>query len=217
MQQDQQSSNRRHFLGTAAAIATGFVGSPAMAQEPAGDADLFVLGPRQGYSPQVGTLVSMLTMMRVMILAPVKGMTVAQLDYLHDEKANSIGAMLLHLAATERYYQLNTFDNLKWGSWDDATKKEWGVAMSLGAPARSQLKGRPLDYYLGVLRDVRAKSLEEFRKRDDAWLLQVDKTWGWGPTNNYAKWFHVCEHESNHNGQIKWIAGRLPGASASAG
>ena len=89
--------------------------------------------------------------------------------------------------------------------------------MNLGAPARSQLKGRSLEHYVGILDDVRAKSLAEFRKRDDAWLRQVDKTWFWGPTNNYAKWFHVCEHESNHNGQIKWIAGRLPGTAQSGG
>ena len=56
------------------------------------------------------------------------------------------------------------------------------------------------------------KALGEFRKRDDSWLMSVDKDWPWGPTNNYCKWFHVCEHESNHNGQIKLLAKRLPGA-----
>ena len=55
-------------------------------------------------------------------------------------------------------------------------------------------------------------SLAEFRKRDDTWLMSVDQKWPWGPTNNYCKWFHVCEHESNHNGQIKFLAKRLPGA-----
>jgi hypothetical protein len=30
--------------------------------------------------------------------------------------------------------------------------------------------------------------------------------------NNYAKWFHVAEHESNHDGQIKLLKRRLPGA-----
>ena len=42
--------------------------------------------------------------------------------------------------------------------------------------------------------------------------MTVDKEWGWGPTNNYCKWFHVCEHESNHNGQIKFLKKRIPGA-----
>jgi hypothetical protein len=47
-------------------------------------------------------------------------------------------------------------------------------------------------------------------KRDDAWLMQVDPDSGNEPINNYCKWFHVCEHESNHNGQIKWLKARLP-------
>ena len=54
----------------------------------------------------------------------------------------------------------------------------------------------------------------ELKKRDDKWLMTEDMNWEWTPkpTNNYCKWFHVCEHESNHNGQIKYIKGRLPGA-----
>jgi hypothetical protein len=50
----------------------------------------------------------MMNMMRHMILEPVKDLTVEQLDYLHDAKSNSIGSMLLHMAATETYFQLNT-------------------------------------------------------------------------------------------------------------
>jgi hypothetical protein len=46
------------------------------------------------------------------------------------------------------------------------------------------------------------------------WRHPFNKQWPWGPTNNYCKWFHVCEHESNHNGQIKLLAKRLPGAKA---
>ena len=87
--------------------------------------------------------------------------------------------------------------------------------MKLGDNARKTIKGNNLDYYLNSLKEVREKTLQEFKKRDDNWLMTVDKEWGWGPTNNYCKWFHVCEHESNHNGQIKWIKSRLPGAKDS--
>ncbi len=142
-------------------------------------------------------------------------MTVEQLDYLHDSNSNSIGAMLLHLAATERYYQLNTFEGKKWGTWDENIKKQWDIPMRLGENARTSIKGNPLSYYLDILKEVRENSIQEFRKRDDNWLMSVDKEWGWGPTNNYCKWFHVCEHESNHNGQIKLIKSRLPGAKPS--
>ncbi len=81
--------------------------------------------------------------------------------------------------------------------------------MGLGREARKTIKGNNLDYYINILKETREKTIEEFKKRDDKWLLTVDKGWSWGPTNNYCKWFHVCEHESNHNGQIKWIRSRL--------
>ena len=131
----------------------------------------------------------------------------AQFDYLHDAKANTIGALLLHLAAIERLYQVHTFEGKKWGDWD--------APAGLGAAARKSIKGNKLAYYLDILKEVREHSLAENRKRDDAWLMQVDPDSGWGPTNNYCKWFHVCEHESNHNGKIKWIKGRAAGVSHS--
>jgi len=93
-------------------------------------------------------------------------------------------------------------------------KQKFAVAMDLGEPARKSIKGHELDFYLNTLSEVREKTFAEFRKRDDKWLATVDKTWGWGPTNNYCKWFHVCEHESNHNGQIKLLRGRIPGFKA---
>ncbi|SKC72839.1 DinB family protein [Ohtaekwangia koreensis] len=173
-----------------------------------------IIGPRQGLSPHIGTLLSMMSWMRSTILYPVDKMTPEQLDYIHDEKSNSIGSMLLHLAATERFYQIHTFEGRKWGDWSEPDKKRFDVAMRLGDEAREKIKGNNLDYYLNTLKEVRENTIKEFKKRDDKWLFSVDEAWPWGPTNNYCKWFHVCEHESNHNGQIKWIKGRLPGAKS---
>ena len=61
-----------------------------------------------------------------------------------------------------------------------------------------------------LLKEVRAHTLAELGKRDDAWLMQVVPNSGPAPMNNYCAWFHVCEHESNHNGQVKWLKARLP-------
>ncbi len=141
-------------------------------------------------------------------------MTVEQLDFVLDDHANSIGSMLLHLAATERFYQVHTFEGRNWGDWSETDKKRFGVAMGLGDEARKTIKGQNLDFYLSALKEVRENTIAEFKKRDDKWLFAVDEKWPWGPTNNYCKWFHVCEHESNHNGQIKFIKSRLPGAKA---
>ena len=86
------------------------------------------------------------------------------------------------------------------------------MPMELGEPARKRITGYNLDYYANILKETREETLAELRKRDDAWLAAVDQKWGWGPTNNYCKWFHVTEHEANHNGQIKLLKARLPGA-----
>jgi len=208
--------SRRSFLGaTAATLTSGLCGSllfPAAAQADA--PDLNILGPRQGYSPQVGIFVSMLTWMREGngVLAATKGLTQPDLDVLFDKNANTIGALMLHLAATETYYQINTFEGKKWGWWPDSVKQKWDPAMNLGEEGRKTIKGHDRDYYVAILQEVREKSLAEFRKRDDAWLMAVDKDWPWGPTNNYCKWFHVTEHEAHHTGQIAMLRKRLPGA-----
>ena len=158
----------------------------------------------------------MLTWIQSAVVDPVKGMSMDDLDHLFDARANSIGALLLHLAATETYYQLNTFQAMKWDSWPHSVKQKWDPAMNLGDAGRRTIKGKNLDYYLNALRETREKSLAEFRKRDDAWLMAIDQNWAWGPTNNYCKWFHVCEHESHHAGQIDMLKKRLPGAKPGA-
>lgn len=176
---------------------------------PASD-NMYLIGPQEGYSPQIGTLLSTMTMMRAWVVRQVKDLTQKQLDFQIDDKSNSIGAMLLHLAATEKYYQLNTFNEMKWGSWNKEISKEWDVPMNLGEKGRELIKGYDIDYYLAKLAEVREVTEKEFAKRDDDWIMKSESFFENKPTNNYCKWFHVCEHESNHNGQIKFIKGRFP-------
>jgi len=206
-------------LGGTAALAAALCGPvPIFAAAESDSGGLNIVGPKASYTTQVGTFVSMLTWMREAngVLSATKGLTQADLDVLFDKNANTIGALMLHLAATETYYQMHTFNGMKWGSWPDEVKKKWDPAMELGDAGRSTIKGHDRDYYVNVLHEVREKSLAEFRKKDDAWLLAVDKDWPWGPTNNYCKWFHVCEHEAHHTGQIALLRKRLPGAKPSA-
>jgi uncharacterized damage-inducible protein DinB len=221
------TTDRRTFLKTAACVAAGggfalFPGSELMAQGSQGGAKvvedrLTLVGPKSGFAPGLGTLASMMAFMRSQVVRSVAGLKPAELDFLLDARANSIGALLLHLAATETFYQLHTFQGVAWGAWPDAVKKKWDAASALGEEGRKSIKDRELDSYLSVLAETRARTLTEFKKRDDKWLFTVDQNWFWGPTNNYCKWFHVCEHEANHNGQIKLLKGRLPGAKESSG
>lgn len=209
--------NRRRFLVATAAAAGVFATNPIFAVEDTKSSEINVLGPKPGYTPQVGTLVSMLTWMQRVVPPSVKGLSQKDLDYLMDANANSIGALLLHLSATETLYQMLTFENLKPdpAKWPEEAKhrwEKWDAAMELGDAGRKTIKGHDLTYYLDTLHASREKTLAELKQRDDPWLMSVDKDWGWGPTNNYCKWFHVCEHQSHHTGQIDFLKKRLPGA-----
>ncbi|WP_299245544.1 DinB family protein [uncultured Aquimarina sp.] len=215
MRKESNKTSRRKFIKGSAILATGLAAVPLMAFDNDTRAidtsdSIYLIGPQKGYSPQIGTLLSTMTMMRAWVVRTVKDLTTEQLDFQIDEQSNSIGAMLLHLAATERYYQLNTFDEIAWGKWDEDIKKEWDIASGLGKKGREIIKGNSIDYYLQTLEEVREITKKEFAKRGDKWIMKSESFFGNQPTNNYAKWFHVCEHESNHRGQMKFIIKRLP-------
>jgi hypothetical protein len=232
-------THRRNFLKSAAAFtgamaglsllpntgwANAFTGAPGN-NAPANNAsaikppvppanDVNIIGPKEGYSPQIGTLVSMMDWLRPQVINSIKSLTVEQLDFLLDDKANTIGALTFHLAATDAFYHEHTFKGLEWGKWDKSVEDKFGAAMELGDAGRKKIKGNNADFYINVLQETRESTLAEFKKRDDKWLLAVDEKWYWGPTNNYCKWFHVTEHESHHLGQINLLKSRLPGAKS---
>lgn len=168
-----------------------------------------IVGPKEGFTPEIGTLVSMMNWMRNTMLMPVYGMSQKDLDYLHDANSNSVGAMLMHLVATERFYQENTFEGQVHFEQGEAENRMYEAASNLGDAGRATFKGKELEYYLDKLEACREFSLKELAKYDDSWLEKVDTQFWGSPTNNYCKWFHVAEHESNHNGQIKYLKSRL--------
>ena len=209
-------SNRRNFIKKTAALTMGAgamagVSQPlnAMSSNKPPLTGINIVGPKEGYTPEIGTLVSMMNWMRNTMLRPVYGMSQKDLDYLHDDNSNSVGAMLMHLVATERFYQRNTFQGELHFEPGDKADIMYQAASSLGDDGRATFKGEELDYYLDKLEACRAFSLEELAKYEDSWLEIVDTQFWGSPTNNYCKWFHVVEHESNHNGQIKYLKSRL--------
>jgi len=152
----------------------------------------------------VAALLDMLSYAREQTLLAVANLTVEQLDHRHDAESNSIASLLAHIAAVEAWYQTNTFENR---DWTDAEEQQWAGAVDLGVGAPPD--GHALDFYVKMLGDVREKTIAELRHRDEAWLLRVEPL-GSTTANNYWKWFHVCEDEINHRGQIRWLRKRLP-------
>ena len=168
----------------------------------------FLIGDEQAVSPQVNGLIGMLRYARQTTLNAVRGLSVEDLDHLHDPSSNSIGALLSHMAAVEAWYQVNTFDMREWTP-DEVGR--WQVALELGPTARTQIRGQPLEHYVVQLSEVRSRTDRELRDRSDDWLAESTPFFMFERTaNNYWKWFHVCEDEVSHRGQIRWLRGRLP-------
>ena len=163
-----------------------------------------LIGDTPGFTPQVGRLVSMMNYTRSVTREAVQGLGIAELDYLHDAQANSIGALLWHIGAAEVGYQAATFD----GELSAEATDTWGVGFELGERARREIRGFALERYLSALEHVRARTLGELARRDDQWLEEQALTSGGVPVNNYFKWFHVMGHEINHRGQIRWLRSR---------
>lgn len=167
------------------------------------------LEPLPGYTPIMGRLVGMLSFARHTTLAAVEGLRITDLDHLHDEASNSIGALLAHLAVVERGYQCLTFEERRPSPQEQAA---WEPALTLGTKGRSRLRGRPLEDYLQELNEVRRLTLAGLAARDDAWL---ERTLPAAPAMNaHFAWFHVVQHEVNHRGQMRWLRARLSSTAA---
>ncbi|GGG41875.1 mycothiol transferase [Bizionia arctica] len=163
-----------------------------------------IIGPQPGYSPEVGTLVSMLNDLSDRVDYTVKDLDTEQLDFLMDDQANRIGSLIMHLAATEAFYQVYTFEHRE---FNKAEKKQWEDAMNLGDKARKEYQGHDVSYYLDIFKTVRQKTLDLMKEKDDEWLASIPEGYN---MNNYWAWFHVMEHQSSHLGQILLIKKRLP-------
>jgi uncharacterized damage-inducible protein DinB len=167
--------------------------------------DLFQIGDVEGYTPHIGRLVSMMRYTRFTTMSAVEGLSIAELDQRHDTNSNSIGALLLHIAAVEAWYQAETF----FGRELDAEEtQEWKAGLDLGDVASRELRGHELEYYVDKLERVRAQTLAELGRRDDRWLDEQG-SFGRHHANNYFNWFHVMEDELSHRGQIRWLRKRL--------
>ena len=162
------------------------------------------IGNVEGASPKIADMISMLEDLKDRVERTVKNMNQYEIDYLHDEEANRIGALVMHLAAAEKYYQVFTFENRE---FNEEEKKKWDKALNLDQGGRDEFKGRDIQYYLDIYNEVRAKTISELKKRDDAWFAEVQQRYDW--TNQYC-WFHVMEHQSSHLGQILFLKKRIP-------
>ncbi len=173
------------------------------------DKRICVIGEISGFTPAIGSLVSMMRYARNITLGITKDLSVEQLGYLHDEQGNSIGMLLFHIAAVDKLYQNAIFEGrIDFNAGESAF---WQKGLLENRDEALKIRGNDYDYYKELLADVRNKTFIHLQNKDDDWLKKefYDDIFKC-TVNNWFYWFHVCEDEINHRGQISWLKKRLP-------
>ncbi|MFG6117604.1 hypothetical protein ACGTN9_20855 [Halobacillus sp. MO56] len=66
----------------------------------------------------------------------ILGLTTSELDFLPSKEGNSIGALLLHISAVEKGFQIEIFDGRR---PNEHEMLEWGSPYSLGEKGRKDI------------------------------------------------------------------------------
>lgn len=155
------------------------------------------------YTMQIGHLVSMMDATRWTTVHLVRNLSMEELDYIHDEQSNSIGALLAHIAAIEFQQQVWSFENR---DLTEDERRKWGPALQLGEAGRALIHGYPIEAYIDILQTLRNTTYSHLQMKSDTWLYEEIPH---KQMNQYYRWFHVMQDEISHRGQMKWLIQRL--------
>ena len=153
----------------------------------------------KGYDTHIGVMVYMLEDLKSEIVSSTRGLNQFETDFQFDKQANSIGAIILHLAAVEVAYQKTSFGEYMNNEYEKEEQELLEMSIDLDT-TKELLKEKPIKYYLSIYKKVRKNTLRELKIRNDNWWTK----------NSHWAWFHVMEHQANHYGQIKLIKARFP-------
>ena len=160
--------------------------------------------PQPAYSPMIGVLVEMLTYARLTTLQAVENMNRIELDTTYEDFPHSVAMLLGHLAAVERAYQFISFQGLDPFAGEVPEYERYLGAMTHGEHGLV-VRGYRLEELLGELADVRAATLTELARRDDAWLAERLTLPDMTDMNHHWIWFHVMEEELSDRGQMRLL------------
>lgn len=148
--------------------------------------------------PRVAQMYGMLEKVREKLLKRVEDLTLSELDFTPDEEnIETIGTLLLHIAAVEWSWIFEDIDGL------EMDYEKWRVAFALREKI-PQTKGQKLKFYLARLIEVRDEVLKRISTLTDSelgHLVELDHA------AVSIEWilFHIIEHEAMHIGQISML------------
>jgi len=182
-------------------------GAIADGSEPEAWASPVYVGPKAGRAPHLEALASALASSRHFLLSAVRDADAATLAATPAHGVNTIGRLLVHIAAAERLFQNLTGRGTHFGDDEEDFRRAFRFEAD-------PLAGSDLDAYLTHLAEVRAATVALFAARDDAWLAEP-RTFVGRPSSTHYYWLHLLMDEARHTGQIillrKYL---LPGADA---
>ena len=160
--------------------------------------DVLIKNPK--LSDRVAVFYSQMEEIRTNLLETIEKISQKQLDYTPNEaKVETIGTLLLHIAAVEWSWIFEDVDGR------EMDFEEWKYAFPLRKEVNiPQLKGKKIVYYLDKLKKVREEVfLRLTRMKDD----ELDSLIGEEEGKCSIEWilYHIIEHEIQHYGQIKLL------------
>ena len=161
------------------------------------DLKQLLIQPAPGFTPHIGVLVSTMQMCRETTIRWCQDLTIQQLDYLWDENANTIGALLL--------------DNQGYGYIDEQTP-ELSIAIApthrghgIGYALLAQLLATAQERYPAV-------SLNVWTENPAFWLYQrlgFEVVTADGPAVTMVKRFGPSDHPLNREAILSAIHNRI--------
>ena len=159
------------------------------------------LQPVPEYPPRLGLFLAQMEDVRRSTRRYIEGLSPEQLSWHPNPKVESIGTLLLHIAAVEYSWIL-----------EDIFKRPMGVEWEIAFPIRRgipQVTGQPLLYFVDKLDTVRGEVCSALANLADADLDRVIIPQDAGnpalETHSYTiRWIlhHLIDHEAHHRGQI---------------
>ena len=166
--------------------------------------------PITGFAPRIGSYLAQLEDVRERTKRYAEGLSSSQLTWFPNPRVESIGTLLLHIAAVET-------------SWiqEDIVRKPMGEEWKIGFPIRfgiPQISGEPLEFFLEKLDSSRTMTRQVLAELTDADLdrsiTSLDDERSADAQRYTIEWilYHLVEHEAHHKGQIAVMKRLLPGA-----
>jgi len=150
------------------------------------------------YPARLGRYVTQLEDVRRVTLRYVEGLDEAALSWTPQDNVESIGTLLLHIAAVERSWIGEDIGRVPMG-------QEWMAAFPIRFDLK-QISGQPLTHFTAKLDTVRNESLAILRGLDDDDLSRmIEPLDNDGSDQSFSiEWilYHLIEHEAHHRGQI---------------